>query len=237
MENAESDGSSAHCPECGDTVAITVDRSVAVFDSHWDTFAERCPASDQPIVQIRRVEYIENQSQARRRMTAYGNRNRILRSMGFRSYADYLASDLWRKIRRHVFARSNRCAGSCGRRAVQVHHGKYGKAELIGSDLTHLYPICDECHRRIEFCDGSVKLTPQQATEKLLLSPPPNRKHGRARKRRGRQNREYAKHQRQPETAKQTAARLARVAAHSADFEKTMANLHVTPTRKGRQVR
>lgn len=90
--------------------------------------------------------------------------------MGFASYSDYLASDLWKRIRAKVFARKSKiCTGRCGRKASQIHHGRYGKDELTGKDITHLYPVCGDCHRNSEYGAGVMKLTPAQATDKLLM--------------------------------------------------------------------
>lgn len=166
---ANADEASARCPECGDVVLVVIDRGVVAFADHWDAYAERCVRSGQPFVRLRYAESVDTPQQVSARKEAYGARKQILKSMGFASYQAYLASDLWKRIRARVLAKSSKCSGfKCGKRATQVHHGKYGRRELSGDDLTHLYPVCGGCHFRSEFGAGRVKLTPHQATNKLL---------------------------------------------------------------------
>lgn len=81
----------------------------------------------------------------------YGERESILREMGFPSYAAYLASDLWASIRERVLARDGRRCRLCPREASQVHHTKYSRAVLLGRDLKWLAAICGGCHRFVEF--------------------------------------------------------------------------------------
>lgn len=96
----------------------------------------------------------------------YASRNRLLSDMGYTSYSDYLASPLWYGIRLRVLKRDeNKCFG-CGRRASQVHHRSYTKANLGGHTLEKMVSICRACHERIEF-DGETKLSPVAATLRL----------------------------------------------------------------------
>jgi hypothetical protein len=99
----------------------------------------------------------------------YGERNKILRSLGFSSYGDYLASELWAGIRARVLAGARHKCETCGRYASEVHHGAYTRSSLDGRNLTKLFAICRICHEDIEFRkrDGA-KLSPVEATSKLL---------------------------------------------------------------------
>ena len=82
----------------------------------------------------------------------YAERNDFIRSLGFESYAAYLASDLWAGIRRRVLKKSRRCwVCKRRRRAKQVHHERYTEANLKGESLAGLRPICPGCHLLIEF--------------------------------------------------------------------------------------
>ena len=100
---------------------------------------------------------------------AYGDRNRLLQMMGFASYADYLKSDLWKWIRRHVFAKSHVCH-ICRIRATVAHHSSYHEASLKGKDISGIYPLCHSCHEKIEFRDQDHhKLTPKEATKKMKV--------------------------------------------------------------------
>ncbi len=111
----------------------------------------------------RRRERIRAQADATN--SAYAARQAVLSSMGFDSYQDYLKSTLWARIRSRTLLKSQVCC-VCDGPATQVHHGRYELRDLDGSDAM-LFSICPGCHKGIEF-KGAVKLTPEQATEKLL---------------------------------------------------------------------
>lgn len=78
-----------------------------------------------------------------------------LAALGFSSYSQYLASDLWSGIRTRVLDRAV-CA-VCGRLPGQVHHLRYDAETMTGRDVTGLLPICYRCHRRVEFCHGKKR--------------------------------------------------------------------------------
>lgn len=83
----------------------------------------------------------------------YAERNRTLIELGFPSYSHYLGSDVWKEIRR--LALKGNC--HCGKQATQLHHRSYAKEVLLGEDLTQLLPICNGCHKRIEFTKDGKK--------------------------------------------------------------------------------
>lgn len=114
------------------------------------------------------------------RMTAYTARDRILEKLGFASYRDYLASDLWKQIRGQALARDGGKCSMCENRATEVHHTQYRVSVLKGRDLKPLVSLCHRCHFEIEFrsnrgkkarraCSqlGRAKLTLDQANHKL----------------------------------------------------------------------
>lgn len=105
----------------------------------------------------------------RRAAKAYGARNRILVRLGFADYAAYLASPLWRKIRRRALTdgRGERRQCRCGEPAEQIHHARYTEANLTGRSLKGLVPACDACHRKAEWNDRGEKLPPDEATQRL----------------------------------------------------------------------
>jgi hypothetical protein len=72
--------------------------------------------------------------------------HRLLRGLGFDSYAAYLWSPLWLEIRRRVFERARKRCEDCGRRASQVHHLVYTLQNLSGESLEGLLALCDACH-------------------------------------------------------------------------------------------
>lgn len=94
---------------------------------------------------------------------SYASRSRTLNLMGFRSYAEYLKSDLWRRVRAKVFASKGRACCICGEHATQVHHNRYHRNDLLGKRLRFLNPICGRCHEGIEFLADGNKATVKQA--------------------------------------------------------------------------
>ena len=97
----------------------------------------------------------------------YPKRKRHLRSLGFKSYAEYRKSDLWKTVRTMVFkAKGPTCLSCRSRPATEVHHGTYDLAVLVGADLRPLYPVCRECHKEAEF-DGDRKRNVMEATAAL----------------------------------------------------------------------
>lgn len=110
----------------------------------------------------------------RRAQQAYEKRGRLLRELGFDSYKTYLSSPLWHSIRAKVLVGGVKCYG-CPGKANQVHHGRYTRENLSGTSLRYLYPICRDCHERIEFERGKKKSnsrhlrkrSPEEATKQL----------------------------------------------------------------------
>lgn len=58
-----------------------------------------------------------------------------------------------------MFSEKGKTCCLCGCLAKQVHHDCYNEQALTGEDLEHLYPICKECHRGLEFSCKGKKLT------------------------------------------------------------------------------
>ena len=83
-------------------------------------------------------------------LKAYHKRNTRLQSLGFKSYQDYLASDLWKSIRAEVLKRDGGKCQICGGAAVQVHHTCYSRASLTRMTDGQI-SICRSCHKFIEF--------------------------------------------------------------------------------------
>ena len=88
----------------------------------------------------------------------WGLRNSVIDELGYSDYSDYLDSDLWKNIRRRVFAKSDRC--HCGERGSQVHHSRYTHDNLAGDSLSYLHAICRQCHMK------EHGLTPRQPKPK-----------------------------------------------------------------------
>lgn len=92
----------------------------------------------------------------------YASRNKWLKTIGFDTYADYLASNLWKKIKADVYRRKGKKCFLCGEPASEIHHNRYHLNDLRGKKLKFLNPICRVCHDAIEFHDGR-KATLKQA--------------------------------------------------------------------------
>lgn len=85
---------------------------------------------------------------------SYNGRLKSLLELGFSSYEEYLASELWAGIRRRVLDRDKGVCRLCKGPANQVHHLWYGYSDLIGKKLSNLKSICNDCHQDVEFEDG-----------------------------------------------------------------------------------
>ena len=95
----------------------------------------------------------------------YGQRNRLLKELGIGpTYADYLASSLWAGIRRRVMGRDKGQCQICAEKVSAVHHQRYRKDNLLGRTLAHMFAICEECHRLIEFDANGQKQSPMAAS-------------------------------------------------------------------------
>lgn len=99
---------------------------------------------------------------------AYRTRSRDLRAIGFKSYEEYLRSDLWAAIRRRVFKEiSDKCA-ACNAPASEVHHRDYRPDMLRGHYIADLVPLCRTCHNYIEFTDAGAKVTTLEEANRRL---------------------------------------------------------------------
>lgn len=83
-------------------------------------------------------------------------RQELLR-LGFKTYADYLASTLWADIRDDAFARWGRRCKACGFTATQIHHANYANATLSGDTTDALWPVCGDCHARAHDRTGGLE--------------------------------------------------------------------------------
>ena len=99
----------------------------------------------------------------------YVTRNAILASLGYPTYAEYLASDRWAGIRRSVLKRDGWLCRLCGGAAAEVHHASYSRAALLGRETTHLHSVCRECHEWVEFRPGRGG-EPQRRSPKEMVA-------------------------------------------------------------------
>lgn len=89
---------------------------------------------------------------------SYESRNLILQSLGYKTYADYLTSDLWEHVRGKVFRLKGSNCHLCKAPATELHHNRYHKNDLTGKCVTYIHPVCRGCHSRIEFDKDGQKL-------------------------------------------------------------------------------
>lgn len=81
----------------------------------------------------------------------YVRRNEILKGLGYSSYRQYLASDVWRKIRSDVLSATKSCWCCRSKPATQVHHTEYTLENLSGATTSGLVGMCGGCHYGSEF--------------------------------------------------------------------------------------
>jgi hypothetical protein len=85
----------------------------------------------------------------------WGERQRNIEKLGFKTYTDYLRSDLWKAIRKQVYAEKGRDCSieGCIRKAHDIHHTDYKLKTMKGDNRKSLHPVCTGCHDKIE--DGA----------------------------------------------------------------------------------
>ena len=98
---------------------------------------------------------------------AYGARNQNLIDIGYKTYADYLASDLWLVIKKR-FLGSRKCLLCSTRKASVLHHISYSCDVLRNGSDKFLTPLCHKCHGHIETLGGRGKATLDQANKELF---------------------------------------------------------------------
>lgn len=80
--------------------------------------------------------------------------------MGFRSYAEYMTSDVW--VAFHEFWKTSGCpcyCAVCGKEEYQLHHWTYRR--VCNEDLNDVIPLCAEHHQMLHAFIGNTnsKLT------------------------------------------------------------------------------
>ena len=102
----------------------------------------------------------------RSNMEEYGIRNEVLLLLGFKDYPTYLRSKLWKIIRERKLSADPNCF-ACFQPAIQVHHGSYDHAVLIGESDKDLYSVCQGCHLKCEVTRSGYKRSVLGATNEL----------------------------------------------------------------------
>ena len=91
-----------------------------------------------------------------KRYNAYHERNVLLSHIGFTDYGEYLASNLWKSIRKKILAARPLCR-FCDNIATCVHHMSYAENILLGKELKGLVPLCHGHHHYLEFDSNGNK--------------------------------------------------------------------------------
>lgn len=118
------------------------------------------------LLRVEKARRLKNEARKRKgiktkchqqKVETYGDRTKVLSLLRFDSYLNYLASDLWRAIRKRVMdLHSSECL-LCDAIAECVHHMTYTHEVLLGKRLNQLIPLCKACHKKIEFCPDGKK--------------------------------------------------------------------------------
>ena len=89
-----------------------------------------------------------------------------LQARGYRSYAKYLTSKAWARLRAKVLRRDEWRCVTCGEQATQVHHRSYDIRTMDGGRLDALVSLCHACHEWVEW-DGNRKTRTDEKEERL----------------------------------------------------------------------
>lgn len=115
------------------------------------------------------------------------------KAVAYKTYAEYLASDLWQHIRGAVRRRDEGCCRICHQSGSEVHHLSYGKAVMEGRKLEKLVLLCRPCHEKVSFSSSGKRLSVTASAKKYerlakrtavkAQKPKPDRKHWKRRRR------------------------------------------------------
>lgn len=92
-------------------------------------------------------------------METYQDRSVSLQSLGFDNYWTYLRSGLWKRIRTAGWCRHGKRCRLCPAKATVLHHNSYQLDVLSGDNLDELHPLCEDCHKGLEFDATGAKRT------------------------------------------------------------------------------
>ena len=96
--------------------------------------------------------------------TCYEEREAVLRYLSFKSYTQYLRSDLWKSIRKRFMV--GKCRVCCVRMANTLHHTSYD-LETMQHGSQSLVPLCRPCHILLEFTGFNEKNNLEVANARL----------------------------------------------------------------------
>jgi hypothetical protein len=95
------------------------------------------------------------------------SRNKKLVTLGFTSYADYLASPRWTELKRSALEQAERRCQLCdGNKRLQVHHRSY-KRIGTNNEWRDLVVLCKRCHVRHHGFDQPPTKSSETKTHRL----------------------------------------------------------------------
>ncbi len=103
---------------------------------------------------------------------ASGERPRATDPMQMDYQSEYLASSLWRRIKRRVLNRDAHTCQLCGGRGTVVHHRSYAREVMEGKDDALLTTVCDHCHHRVHFTECGARRTAAESEDYLRSLQP-----------------------------------------------------------------
>ena len=105
-----------------------------------------------------------------RHSETYSFRDTTLGYLGFSSYEEYRASDLWKNTKIAGFKYKGNTCCLCPSNANVLHHHSYELDVLNGTNLEPLFPMCNKCHQSLEFLNGKKRpLSAVQASFRIKL--------------------------------------------------------------------
>lgn len=96
------------------------------------------------------------------------DRDKIIGKLGYGHYSQYLKSDLWKEVIKPKVIEEHGCqCFVCGwKKGLQIHHMDYNTQNLSGQNTNNMIPLCERCHKKIEFKNGK-KVGLEQANSRL----------------------------------------------------------------------
>lgn len=88
---------------------------------------------------------------------SYKRRDFSLHELGFSSYSEYLSSDLWKIVQKRVYIKRPKLCMLCYDKSTCLHHNRYHGADLCGSSIKFIIPLCNSCHEYLEYDSNGLK--------------------------------------------------------------------------------
>ena len=98
------------------------------------------------------------------RIRQYYKRNKKLKLNGYGSYAEFLRSDMWLRIKTVLMEKpqSKECFFCKSSRGIVLHHSRYSKVNI--ESAKYLLPVCYQCHTGIHRLELDKDITTLDAT-------------------------------------------------------------------------